>query len=295
MVEKFVAYLTFEKRYSPHTILAYERDLAFFQEFLKEKYLIDSLKTIDHHKIRAWVLFQMQNKHDNKSINRRIASLRTFYKFLLKSKEINLDPTLKIVAPKLSKKLPTFLEEKATEALFDFSKMEFGLDFEGLRDKLILELFYGTGIRLSELISLKWDSIHINLSQIKVIGKGNKERIIPIHKNLINSILHYNEEKNKLFGSNLKTSFVVTNDGEDCYPMLIYRTVRKYLGKVTTQDKKSPHVLRHTFATHLLNKGADLNAIKDLLGHSSLASTQVYTHNSFEKLKSIFENAHPRA
>lgn len=200
---------------------------------------------------------------------------------------------LKIIAPKVPKKLPVFVEEKSMENLLDL--FEFDDDFNGLRDRLVIELLYGTGIRLSELIELEEKNINIYDKSIKVLGKGNKERIIPVNPNLLETIKVYQNKKKEQHFGNISPTFVVKNDGQRTYPTFIYRLVKKYLGAVTTNEKKSPHVLRHTFATHLLNKGADLSAVKDLLGHTSLAATQVYTHNSIEKLKKVFEQAHPKA
>jgi len=228
-----------------------------------------------------------------KSINRKIACLRSFYHFLQKKECITKDPTLKIRALKVKKSLPVFVEEDNMIKLLD--QIEFDDSFDSTRDKLVLELLYGTGIRLSELIGLKTSDVNLFQKTIKVLGKGNKERIIPIHDTFITLSKEYSNKKKSESFKNNNAFFVVTNNGEQTYPMFIYRLVKKYLDQITTVDKRSPHVLRHTFATHLLNKGADLNAIKDLLGHTSLAATQVYTHNSIDKLKAIFDQAHPKS
>jgi len=243
--------------------------------------------------LRSWIVTLADQEMMPKTINRKIACLRSFYHFLQKKEVISKDPTLKIKALKVKKSLPVFVEEDNMIKLLD--QIEFHDSFDGLRDKIVLELLYGTGIRLSELIGLKTSDVNLFQKTIKVLGKGNKERIIPIHDTFITLSKEYsNKKKSESFGNN-NEFFVVTNNGEQTYPMFIYRLVKKYLDQITTVDKRSPHVLRHTFATHLLNKGADLNAIKDLLGHTSLAATQVYTHNSIDKLKAIFDQAHPKS
>jgi len=243
--------------------------------------------------LRSWIVTLVDQEMVPKSINRKIACLRSFYHFLQKKELITKDPTLKIRALKVKKSLPVFVEEDNMVKLLD--QIEFEDSFDGVRNKLVLELLYATGIRLSELIGLKSTDVNIFQKTIKVLGKGNKERIIPIHDTFITLTKEYIAKKKNEAFSNNNEFFVVTNNGEQLYPMFIYRLVRMYLDQVTTVDKRSPHVLRHTFATHLLNKGADLNAIKDLLGHSSLAATQVYTHNSIDKLKAIFDQAHPKS
>ena len=222
-----------------------------------------------------------------------MASVRSFYKFLLKREVISHDPSQRLQALKTPKRLPDFVQEKDINQLFDQHK--FDKDFFGLRDKLILELLYGTGMRRAELVGLHDESININKRQLKVLGKRNKERVIPVTTTVTDLITDYINAKHDQFETLETNSLIVTDKGEECYPMLIYRTVVKYLGGVVSLKKKSPHVLRHTYATHLLNNGADLNAVKDLLGHSSLAATQVYTHNSLEKLKKVFQQAHPKA
>jgi len=235
----------------------------------------------------------MDARTSPRTVNRKIASLRSYYKFLIKRGEMEKDPTAKVRLLKTQKDLPSFADEKELVNLLD--KFEFTHDFEGLRQKLIIELLYGTGIRLSELIGLKDSDINHHQSTLKVLGKRNKERIIPVATPLLSLIAQYKAEKNHVFESNPNAFLLVNNKGDKAYPMMIYRIVNSFLNMVSSTEKKSPHALRHTFATHLLNKGADLNAVKDLLGHSSLAATQVYTHNSLEKLKSVFDQAHPKA
>lgn len=292
MRESFLKYIQFERRFSPHTITSYENDLNQFQSFLNDNYGIP-LEEANHNAIRHWVVSLMEDGSSPKTVNRKMASLRSFYKFLLKREEIKKDPTWKIQSLKTNKALPQFINEPDITRLLD--QCEFSDDFFGKRDQLILEMLYGTGIRLSELINLKASDVNFRSQTIKVLGKRNKERVIPFSKSLGMLIAAYQTQKNNTVSTNEGDYLLVTDSGDQCYPMLIYRTVKKYLNLFTTIEKRSPHVLRHTFATHLLNKGAELNAVKDLLGHTSLAATQVYTHNSLDKLKSVFDQAHPKA
>ncbi|MCR6639769.1 MAG: tyrosine-type recombinase/integrase [Sporocytophaga sp.] len=292
MIESYLNYIRYEKRYSNHTFVSYQNDLNQFSAFSKDSYGLLCLSEASYQMIRAWIVTLAENEITAKSINRKIACLRSFYKYLLKQNTIQKDPTLRLKAPKINKQLPHFVEENDILKLLD--QFIFSEDFYGLRDKLILELLYGTGIRLSELISIKEEHINKFERIIKIKGKGNKERIIPLNENLMNLINIYKKEREKVIERPNKY-LIITDKGDQGYPMFIYRTVKNYLETIPTLEKRSPHVLRHTFATHLLNKGADLNAIKDLLGHSSLAATQVYTHNSLDKLKAIFEQAHPKA
>jgi integrase/recombinase XerC len=293
MVNSFLDFLTIEKRYSVHTVLAYRKDLDQFHQYLKASYEEDDCSNANHLMIRSWILELMEKGLDPKSVNRKLASLRSYYKYLLRNNMLELNPMLKVKAPKTRKKLPVFVEEASMIQLLDH--LEFTNDFSGVRDKIVLELLYGTGIRLSELIDLKDNSINWHEGTVKVRGKGNKERIIPVPQSVLTSAKEYFNQKTKEGLCNNDSDFIVTNKGEGVYPVFIYRLVKIYLNHVSTVEKKSPHVLRHTFATHLLNKGADLNAIKDLLGHTSLAATQVYTHNSIEQLKKIFDQAHPKS
>jgi len=293
MVNDFLTYLSVEKRYSKHTTVSYRNDLSNLSEYLLATYEFSTPEFATYPMLRSWIVTLVDQEMMPKTINRKIACLRSFYHFLQKKECITKDPTLKIRALKVKKSLPVFVEEDNMIKLLD--QIEFDDSFDSIRDKLVLELLYGTGIRLSELIGLKTFDVNIFQKTIKVLGKGNKERIIPIHDTFITlSKVYTNKKKSESFGNN-NDFFVVNNNGEEVYPMFIYRLVRKYLDQITTVDKRSPHVLRHTFATHLLNKGADLNAIKDLLGHTSLAATQVYTHNSIDKLKAIFDQAHPKS
>lgn len=292
----FLKYLEFEKRYSSHTIKAYKEDLNQFTDFCKNHSAIiggDLLK-VDHKVIRIWIV--KLNKADIKprSIRRKISCLKSFYKFLYKNDYIKNNPTNKLVLPKVEKRLPQFIPEGNMDSLLD-TKM-FSEDFNGLRDKMIIELLYNTGMRLSELIEIKHKNFDVFTEQVKILGKRNKERICPLTPYIINIYNNYLVEKIKLgFCADGESYLFVTDKGNKLYPKFVYRKVKYYLGQVTGIRKKSPHVLRHTFATHILNRGADLNAVKELLGHSSLAATQVYTHNTFERIKKIYKQAHPRA
>ncbi|HEX7366626.1 MAG TPA: tyrosine-type recombinase/integrase [Pelobium sp.] len=290
-VEEFLKYLQFEKRYSKHTLVAYENDILQYQAFLKQTNL--SFQNATHKDIRLWIIALIDNGTEARSVNRKISSIRSFYKYALKEAQIAENPVLKVQSPKIVKKLPIFLSDQKMDILLDGDA--FGQSFEGVRDKLIIELLFGTGIRLNELLTLKARNFLALEKTIKVLGKRNKERIIPLNASLVNLLNFYLEirlKQNFKFDSEM---LVVTTKGQAGYPKLIYRIVNKYLEIISTQSKKSPHILRHSFATSLLNHGADINAIKDLLGHANLAATQVYTHNSIERLKSIYKQAHPKA
>ena len=293
MVESFLRYISYEKRYSQHTVKSYQNDLNQFEQFAHLKFNISGLEEATQLMIRSWVLSLMDEGNSSRSVNRKIASLRSFYKFLLKRDMIAKDPTQKIKSLKVKKELPGFANEREFSEFLD--KLVFEDSFEGKTEQVILELLYGTGIRLSELIGLKESDFKLSESTIKVLGKRNKERIIPVSRSLAHLLKNLITEKNHVFSHDQTSYLIVNQNGGQAYPMMIYRIVKKYLNQVPSLDKKSPHALRHTFATHLLDKGADLNAVKDLLGHSSLAATQVYTHNSLEKLKSVFDQAHPKA
>jgi len=291
-IERFIRYLQFEKRFSPNTVTAYKKDLYQFSEFIIS--LEPNLLSISHQQVRTWIVSLMDNGIEPKSINRKISTLRSFYKFLQREGLINSSPMLHVKAPKIPKRLPVVVTEQKMDSLLDAEHV-FSDDFEGVRNRLILELLYGTGMRLSELVGLKNEDVNVYENQIKVLGKRNKERIIPISKVLAKLIADYQVLKTHQQFDLKPLSLIVTNEGKAAYPKFIYRVVHSILSFISTQDKKSPHILRHSFATTLLNRGADLNAIKELLGHSSLAATQVYTHNSVEKLKSIYKQAHPKA
>lgn len=290
MIQRFLKHLTFEKRHSPHTVDAYSRDLNQFRQFVLKEFELE-LSHVDSDHIRAWIVKLVEARLSPKSVIRKIATLRSFYKFFLKLELISHDPTAPIKSLRIEKKLPSFLKEKEMNRLLDHLK--FTSDFSGKRDQLLLEMFYATGMRLSELINLKVSDVDVYDSTVKVLGKGNKERILPVPKSLLSLVKDYLTERDTMgFSSKY---LILTDKGKPVYAMYIWRKVVSYLGAVTSLRKKSPHVLRHTFATHLLDRGADLKAVRDLLGHASLATTQVYTHNSMEKLKAAFDQAHPKA
>ena len=292
-MDLFFKYLEFEKRYSPHTLLSYQTDLGQFAQYLAHIYDITDPALADHPIIRSWIVSLVQKNLDPRTVNRKIACLRSYYKFLLQQNRITKNPTLRLKPPKTAKKLPSFVPQEPFNVLLD--SFDFGDTLEGLRDKLILEMLYGTGIRLAELIGIAEADLNLASKTVKVTGKGNKERLVPLNDSLLLSLERYLEKKKTEFPDNNTEKLLVTTKALPLYPKLVYRIVKRYINLVSTSEKASPHVLRHSFATHLLNNGADLNAIKDLLGHSSLAATQVYTHNSIEKLKSIFDKAHPKA
>ncbi|MBO0938500.1 tyrosine-type recombinase/integrase [Fibrella sp. HMF5335] len=289
----FLQHIRYEKRLSHHTLVAYENDLLQFAEFLEEQPGSIASEQADHVLVRSWIVHLVELGLDKSTVNRKIATLRAFFGFLLRRKAIAVDPMQKVVALKMSKKLPTFVEEKPMATLLD--DIDFPDDFIGLRDKLVLELLYGTGIRLNELTGLKTTDVNLYNRTIMVLGKRNKHRIVPLTPPLVALIGQYQHQKTSYFDGKADDSVLIVSDkGVAAYPVLIQRIVKKYLTLVTTLEKKSPHVLRHSFATHLLNRGADLNAIKDLLGHSSLAATQIYTHTSLAKLKDAHTQAHPK-
>ena len=289
----FFSYIRFEKRFSPHTIKAYESDLTQFQSFLLETYDIEKDESIEHSHIRAWIVALLQDMVSARTINRKLSTLKSYFNFLVKQKIITTNPMQKVAAPKVGKRLPVVVAEHQLDRLLD--QQDFGTDFKGVRDQAILEILYQTGIRRSELINLTYKDLDLDNLRIKVLGKGSKERIIPISHKLSRLLQHYLEIRRSNFEHALFNFLFVTEKGKKLYPKKVYMIVRHYLSQVTTEEQRSPHVLRHSFATHLSNNGADLNAIKELLGHSSLAATQVYTHNSIERLKQIYQQAHPKA
>lgn len=292
-IEKFLNYLLYEKRFSKHTQISYKTDLSQFGLFISDNFNCADPSTINYQMIRNWIANLMNNGNSSRSVNRKISSLKSFYKFLLKEGLVNQNPLDKIINPKVSKRLPVFVEENQMDILLD--EVEFGDDFKGLRNKLVIEMFYFTGIRLNELINIHTNDIDFYNLTIKVLGKRNKERIIPVSKEFSKNIQFYIDYKKKEFTFS-NTDYLFTGEkGTKLYPKAVYRIINSYLRLVSSIEKKSPHVIRHTFATHMLNHGADLNAIKEILGHASLAATQVYTHNTFEKLNRIYKQAHPRA
>ncbi len=292
--ELFLNYLRFEKRYSQHTILSYRTDLDQFEGYARD-YMEDEegFDRADTKVIRSWIAHLMESGMSARSVNRKITTLKTFYKFMMREQHIKINPMDKVISPRLSKTLPSFVEEEKMDELLD--SHSFGKDFHGARNKLIIELLYLTGMRLSELILLEDRHIDFYERTVKVTGKRNKERIIPLAQAAVDIIMNYLDMRKKEFPEPSTTHFFVTNKGKPLYPKFVYKVVNSYLRLVTTMEKRSPHVLRHSFATHMLNRGADLNAIKEILGHANLSATQVYTHNTFEKLVTIYKQAHPRA
>ncbi len=291
---RFLQYLQYEKRASAHTVSAYESDLRQFYQYLETGQPQALLPgDITHHDIRGWIVTLMEQL-TARSVARKLATLRKYFKFLVQEQVIAHNPAAKVQAPKISKQLPVVVEIEPLVKLLDGTHV-FAESFAGQRDKLVMELLFGTGIRLAELLGLQEADYDPYEQTIKVLGKRNKQRIIPLNKELIATLRQYLVlKRNEIFDNN-SLKLLVTNKGADAYPKFIYLMVRNYLSNISTQSKRSPHVLRHTFATALLNKGADLNAIKDLLGHASLSATQIYTHNSVERLKSIYKQAHPKA
>jgi integrase/recombinase XerC len=289
----FEDYLKFEKRYSGHTIRGYRDDLNAFWGYLRAEFGEMAIREITSAVVRSWLASLKDGGMSSRSINRKISSLRSFYKYLLRVGEVEQSPMAAIIAPKAAKRLPVFVEQANMAELF--GEVRFPDGWEGLTDRLLLALLYNTGIRLSELIGLKEGQVDEGNRAIKVLGKGNKERVIPVSPALLEMVRDYREKKRMLPEGADEEVLLVGKKGRRLYPKYVYRAVQAYLAQVTTMGKKSPHVLRHTFATHLMNEGAELNSVKELLGHASLASTQVYTHNTIEKLKDIYKKAHPKA
>jgi integrase/recombinase XerC len=292
-IQGFLDYLKFQKRYSQHTVVSYKNDLHSFFNFLQQQFGDTPLEDIKTTFIRSWLAELKEQGMESKSINRKISALRSFFKYELRMQTIAISPMVAIISPKISRRLPQFVDKADIETLFQH--VEFPDTWDGKTQRLLIELFYNTGMRQAELVGLKETHIARGNSSIKVLGKGNKERIIPVSTQLITQMQNYITAKRDNFDESDKTVLLINSRGKKLNPKYVYNTVNKYLGLVTTIDKKSPHVLRHTFATHLMNSGADLNAVKELLGHSSLAATQIYTHNTIEKLKDIHKKAHPKA
>jgi integrase/recombinase XerC len=287
---EFIKYLQYEKRYSVHTLVAYKSDLDQFIRFMDKEIGDFEFNKVTTKQVRSWVVSLMNEGINPKSINRKLATVKSFYKYLMRQGLAESSPAHLVTAPKIAKKLPAFVQEENLNDLLDLGF--FPDTFEGLRDKTIISLLYGTGIRLAELKGLSLSNINFTEHTIRVFGKRNKERIIPYPKSIEGPLKEYLQLREKINGKN--GFLLLTSKGNQVYDKLIYRVVKKYLEMVTTVSKKSPHVLRHSFATHLLNHGADLNAVKELLGHSNLSATQIYTHTTFQKLKEIYKQAHPR-
>ena len=292
-INSFLDYLKYQKRYSQHTVISYQHDLISFFEYLSLQFSVSAPSEISPMFIRSWLAHLKEGGMESKSINRKISALKTFFKYQLRQGMVATSPMGTIVSPKVSKRLPQFVEQKDMNTLL--TQVEFPEGWEGQTHQLILHLFYNTGMRQAELVNLKEKQVDYSNGSIKVLGKGNKERVLPVSSELLKLIQLYSESKRKAFPQYDDVYLLVNVKGKKLGPRYVYGIVRQYLSLVTTIEKRSPHVLRHSFATHLMNNGADLNAVKELLGHSSLAATQVYTHNTIEKLKDVYKKAHPKA
>ncbi len=291
--ESFLQFLQIEKRYSPHTVRSYRNDLDQFFSFLAENEMLSEVNDITSHQIRAWIVHLIDNGITPVTVHRKISCLRRFYNYLRREGIVKADPLEKIVLPKQKKRLPVFVEEEALDELLD--SVDFGDDFRGLRNRTIIEMLYLTGMRRAELTGIRYEDVDLPDATVRVTGKRNKQRIIPLAKPFATRLQEYISARNAFASDTTGNWFFITDKGNKLYDKYVYNIVKDYLSLVTTIEKKSPHILRHTFATHMLNRGADLNAIKEFLGHANLSATQVYTHNTFEKLKRIYKQAHPRA
>ncbi len=292
VIQPFINYLKFEKRYSQHTITSYQADLISFFDFVVIQFGETPLQQISHTYIRSWLAGLKENDLSSKSINRKISTLKSFFKYQIKTGVLLQSPMAKVVSPKVEKRLPNFIADKDIKMLFNH--IDFPDTWKGKTERLLLQLFYQTGMRLSEAITLKEAGVNFSSGTIKVLGKGSKERLIPLNPMLQEEIKQYLTDKTKDLNLGFTETLLVTQKGKPLAPRAVYTSVKSYLSLVTTIEKRSPHVLRHTFATHLTNNGADLNAVKELLGHSSLAATQVYTHNTIGRLKNIHKRSHPK-
>lgn len=290
-IDNFLIYLQAEKRYATHTIKAYKNDLTQFHAFCLEN--DKGGMDLHYRTIRSWVVFLMDTGYSPRTVHRKLTSMSTYCRYLIKEGELESNPMERVLKPKMNKRVPAFVEEGKMDILLD--DYNFGDDFTGVRNRLVLDMLYQTGMRRSELIGLRIRSLNMEGNSVKVLGKRSKERIIPLNGELMESCKQYLALRSEVVGSSGEDHLFVTLKGTAVYDKLVYRIVHQYLAMVTTLDKKSPHVLRHTFATHMLNHGADLNTIKELLGHANLSATQIYTHNTYKKLKSIYNQAHPRA
>ncbi len=293
LLKAFLDYLLLEKKYSQLTVNAYKKDIESFMAFISSEEETNTIQETNYSQIRSWIVNLVQKGITNRSINRKISALNGFFKFLLKIEEVKLNPLSKHKALKTSKKVQIPFSENEINTVLD--QINHNQDFEGVRNKLIIELFYSTGIRRIELINIKLKDIDLENKTIKILGKRNKERIIPLLNMVMDSVDIYKLERNKLETITDNEYLFLTKKGVKVYETLVYRIINDYFSKASTKVKKSPHILRHSFATHLLNQGAELNAVKELLGHSSLAATQVYTHNSIAELKKVYAKAHPRS
>lgn len=293
-IKSFLQYLQYEKRYSTHTIAAYKNDLTQFLNFVQEDvYNLTSPSEVRHTHIRSWMVEMMQTSISTRTIHRKISTLKVYFKFLRKQSIVTHNPLAKVVLPKVAKRLPNFIDEKDLKRLFD--DVDFGEGYGAVRDELVMELLYATGMRRSELLALKTNNVQIKERYIKIEGKGSKQRLVPFGPYLAAMFREYLVLRKDEFGTNAGLDLFLTDKGKPLYPKWVYNLTKKYLQKVSTLEQLSPHVLRHSFATHLSNNGADLNAIKELLGHNNLAATQIYTHNSMERLMEVYQQAHPKA
>ena len=288
----FIQYISTEKKLSPHTVTAYQNDLTQFYLFLAEKQEVFKAADVLHTHVRAWTVALLKSGISPRSVNRKLSTLKSYFRYLQQRKKLSSNPMSKVIAPKVGKRLPAFVQKDEMNKLLN---LKHGDDFSSLRDMLVLEMFYCTGMRRAELIQLKLSDVDYYNLTVKVLGKRNKERIIPISQVLVSKIEKYTDCRKVTFPEATSDFLFLTNKGNPCYPNMVYILVNKYLASVTSLDKKSPHILRHSFATHLSDNGADLNAIKTLLGHANLAATQIYTHNTVEKLKKVYQQAHPKA
>ena len=291
-IKAFTDYLLLEKKYALHTVKAYKKDLESFKEFCISEFQVSNLKEVNYSEIRSWIVSLSQNDISNRSINRKVSALNSFYKFLLKTKTIETNPIAKHKSLKTAKKVQIPFSQAEIENVLNL--LDFDDSFEGLRDKLMIELFYSTGIRRIELVQLKLSDINLSQKTLKVLGKRNKERYLPMLNSVLKTINKYIFKREEIINSHNSEYVFLTSKGNKIYETLVYRVINSYFSKASTKVKKSPHILRHSFATHLLNQGADLNAVKELLGHSSLAATQIYTHSNIAELKKVYAKSHPR-
>ena len=291
--ESFIDYLRFEKHYSQHTVRSYDNDIGQFFSFINMHKGSDKMSDINSTDVRSWMIFMLDKGYSAVTVHRKISSLRTFFRFNMRAGVIKVNPVENIVLPKRRKRLPVFVEEASLDKLLDH--YSFGEGYSGVRDHTIIEMLYTTGMRKAELIGLRIDDVDTGNRTVRVLGKRNKERIIPLISSFCDNLSQYIDIRNEHFPDITESWLFLTEKGNKLYDKFVYNTVKRYLDMVTTIEKKSPHVLRHTFATHMLNHGADLNSVKEILGHANLSATQVYTHNTFEKLKKVYKQAHPRA
>ncbi len=291
-IPEFLRYIRFEKRMSDHTFIAYQNDLTQFQQFLVHQFELNEITLVKHTHIRSWLAQLKEEKMSERTLQRKISAVKSLFKYLLRLGTVTQNPTGQLNTPKAPKRLPSFLEEEQTAQIT--TMLTYPEGFEGDTERLIIELLYQTGMRRAELVNLKETDVEFSRKQIRVLGKRNKERLIPAGEELLIDVKHYMDEKRKIFNQ-LTPYLLCLDNGKPLYPQYVYRVVQKHLKSITTLSKKSPHVLRHTFATQLSNNGAELNAVKELLGHSSLAATQIYTHNNIERLKEVYRKAHPKS